>query len=154
MLDSDPARYLRNQGHDVHEIARPARAVERRLAGKNDTIDAEHAARQLLAGHGLSTPKTADGAVETIRLVKIAYDGAVQARTTAMITLKATLATGSQALRAELEKLTDHRVRGIGRPDPAATRPTRSTSRSCPGRPGRRDATCVVLDGPTLAGAA
>ena len=54
------ARYLRNHGHDVHEIARPARAAERRLAGKNDTIDAEHAARQLLAGRGLSTPKTAD----------------------------------------------------------------------------------------------
>lgn len=103
------ARYLRNQGQDVHEIARPARAAERRLAGKNDTIDAEHAARQLLSGHGLSTPKTADGAVETIR-VKIAYDGAVQARTTAMITLKATLATGSEALRAELEKLTDHKL--------------------------------------------
>lgn len=104
------ARYLRNHGHDVHEIARPARAAERRLAGKNDTIDAEHAARQLLAGHGLSTPKTADGAVETIRLVKIAYDGAVQARTTAMITLKATLATGSEALLAELETLTDHKL--------------------------------------------
>lgn len=104
------ARYLRNHGHQVHEIARPARASERRLAGKNDTIDAEHAARQLLAGHGLSTPKTADGTVETIRLVKIAYDGAVQARTTAMITLKATLATGSEALRAELEKLTDHKL--------------------------------------------
>lgn len=75
---------------------RPARAAERRLAGKNDTIDAEHAARQLLAAVGLSTPSTADGAVETIRLVKIAYDGAVQARTTAMITLKATLAPGAR----------------------------------------------------------
>jgi transposase len=104
------ARYLRRQGHQVHEIARPARAVERRLAGKNDTIDAEHAARELLAGHGLSTPKTADGAVETIRLLKIAYDGSVQARTTAMITLKATLATGSEELRAELEKLSDHKL--------------------------------------------
>lgn len=104
------ARYLRNHGHQVHEIARPARAAERRLAGKNDTLDAEHAARQLLAGHGLSAPKTADGAVETIRLVKIAYDGAVQARTTTMITLKATLATGSEALRAKLEKLTDHKL--------------------------------------------
>ncbi|WP_454163523.1 IS110 family transposase [Gordonia iterans] len=104
------ARYLRNHGHQVHEIARPARPGERRLAGKNDTLDAEHAARQLLAGHGLSAPKTADGAVETIRLVKIAYDGAVQARTTTMITLKATLATGSEALRAELEKLTDHKL--------------------------------------------
>lgn len=104
------ARYLRNHGHQVHEIARPARAAERRLAGKNDTIDAEHAARQMLAGHGLSTPKTADGTVETIRLVKIAYDGAVQARTTTMITLKATLATGSEAIRAELEKLTDHKL--------------------------------------------
>lgn len=104
------ARFLRRHGHDVHEIARPARAVERRLAGKNDTIDAEHAARQLLAGHGLSTPKTADGAIETIRLIKIAYDGVVQARTTTMITLKATLATASEALRADLEKLSDYKL--------------------------------------------
>lgn len=104
------ARFLRRHGHDVHEIARPARAVERRLAGKNDNIDAEHAARQLLAGHGLSTPKTADGAIETIRLIKIAYDGVVQARTTTMITLKATLATASEALRADLEKLSDYKL--------------------------------------------
>lgn len=104
------ARFLRRHGHKVHEIARPARAAERRLAGKNDTIDAEHAARQLLAGHGLSTPKTADGAVETMRLVKIAYDGAVQARTSTMITLKATLATATEELRADLEKLTDHKL--------------------------------------------
>lgn len=74
--------------------------MERRLAAKNDTIDAD-AARQFLASHGLSTPKTADGAVETIKLVTIAYDGAAQARTTATITLKATLATGSEALRAD-----------------------------------------------------
>lgn len=129
------ARHLRNQGHEVHEIARPARAVERRLAGKNDTIDAEHAARQLLAGHGLSTPKTADGAVETIRLIKIAYDGAVQARTTAMITLKATLATGSETLRAELEKLTDHKL----------ITACAALEGPAPARPVRRGAPAVVV---------
>ena len=104
------ARFLRRHGHSVDEIARPARAAERRLAGKNDTIDAEHAARRLLAGEGLSQPKTADGAVESIRVVKIACDGAVQARTTTMITLKATLVTAADALRAELEPLTDHKL--------------------------------------------
>ncbi|MGN6244088.1 MAG: IS110 family transposase [Motilibacteraceae bacterium] len=104
------ARFLRRRGHRVHEIARPARAAERRLAGKNDTIDAEHASRALLAGHGLSTPKTADGTVETIRLVKIAYDGVVQARTTTLITLKATLATAAEDLRGELERLSDHKL--------------------------------------------
>ncbi|MFX1760692.1 IS110 family transposase [Rhodococcus pyridinivorans] len=103
-------RFLRRRGHQVHEIARPARAAQRRLAGKNDTIDAEHAARQLLAGHGLATPKTADGTVEMIRLIKIAYDGVVQARTTTMITLKATLATAGEDLRSTLEKLTDHKL--------------------------------------------
>lgn len=121
------ARFLRRNGHEVHEIARPARAADRRLAGKNDTIDAEHAARQLLAGHGLSTPKTADGAAETIRLVKIAYDGAVQARSTTMITLKATLATATEELRADLEKLTDHKLitACAALPSPAPQAPTR-----------------------------
>ncbi|MCW2784475.1 MAG: transposase [Marmoricola sp.] len=104
------ARFLRRQGHKVVEVHRPARKDERRLSGKSDAIDAEHAARQLLAGTATAVPKTADGAVEALRLLKIARDTAVKARTTAMITLKATLVTASEELRAELELLTDYRL--------------------------------------------
>lgn len=43
-------------------------------------------------------------------MLKIARDTAVKARTTAMITLKATLVTASDDLRAELEPLTDYKL--------------------------------------------
>jgi transposase len=84
------ARFLRRQGIKIIEVSRPPRKQERRLAGKNDTIDAEHAARAVLAGTATATPKLADGAVEAIRLVKIGRDTAVKAQSQAMITLKAT----------------------------------------------------------------
>jgi len=104
------ARFLRRHGHTVHEVHRPARAGERRMSGKSDSIDAEHAARQVLAGSTMAVPKTADGQIEALRLLKIARDTAVKAQTTAMITLKATLVTASDQLRAELEPLTDHKL--------------------------------------------
>lgn len=104
------ARFLRRQGHKVREVNRPPRDGERRLNGKSDTLDAEHAARQVLAGVNLAIPKAADGQVEALRLLKVARDSAVKARSTAMITLKATLVTASAELRADLEPLTDHKL--------------------------------------------
>ena len=104
------ARFLRRLGHTVHEVHRPPRKGERRMSGKSDTIDAEHAARQVLGGSIMAVPKTADGQIEALRLLKIARDTAVKAQTTAMITLKATLVTASDQLRAELEPLTDHKL--------------------------------------------
>jgi transposase len=104
------ARFLRRHGHTVHEVHRPPRNGERRMSGKSDTIDAEHAARQVLGGSIMAVPKTADGQIEALRLLKIARDTAVKAQTTAMITLKATLVTAGDQLRAELEPLTDHKL--------------------------------------------
>ena len=104
------ARFLRRHGHTVHEVHRPPRKGERRMSGKSDTIDAEHAARQVLSGARMAQPKTADGQIEALRLIKIARDTAVKARTTAMITLKATLVTAGDELRAELEPLTDFKL--------------------------------------------
>ncbi len=101
------ARYLRRNAHQVIEVSRPPRKGERRMSGKSDTIDAEHAAREVLAGKATATPKLANGLVEAIRLVKIARDTAVKAHSTAIITLKATLVTASDELRGELEPLTD-----------------------------------------------
>lgn len=104
------ARFLRRGGRKVVEVSRPPRKGERRLSGKSDTIDAEHAAREVLAGKAKATPKLADGIVEAIRLVKIARDSAVRAHSQAMITLKATLVTAPDELRALLEPLTDFRL--------------------------------------------
>ncbi len=80
------------------------------MSGKSDSIDAEHAARKVLAGSVMAVPKTADGQVEALRLLKIARDSAVKAQTSAMITMKATLVTAGDQLRAELEPLTDHKL--------------------------------------------
>lgn len=104
------ARFLRRHDHKVYEVARPPRRGERRASGKSDTIDAEHAARTVLSGEGTATPKLADGQIEAIRLVKIARDTAVKAHTAAIITLKAVLVTASDALRADLEPLTDYKL--------------------------------------------
>ena len=104
------ARFLRRHGVKVIEVSRPPRKGERRAAGKSDTVDAEHAARQVLSGQATASPKTSDGDIEVLRLVKIARDTAVRAHTAAMITLKATLVTASDELRAELEPLTDFKL--------------------------------------------
>lgn len=100
-------RFLRRHGRTVIEVSRPPRKGERRLAGKSDSIDAEHAAREVLSGKATAVPKLADGIVEAIRLVKIARDSAVKARSQAMATLKATMVTASDELRGQLEPLTD-----------------------------------------------
>jgi transposase len=99
------ARFLRRHGHPPVDVPRPPRAGERRMSGKSDAIDAEHAARTALANKGVVIPKLADGQVEAIRLVKIARDTAVKAHTTATITLKAVLVTADQDLRDRLEPL-------------------------------------------------
>jgi len=106
------ARFLRRHGRQVVEVSRPPRKGERRLSGKSDAIDAEHAAREVLAGRATATPKLADGIVEAIRLVKIARDSAVGAHSQAMITLKATLVTAPDELRGQLEPLTDFKLIG------------------------------------------
>jgi transposase len=51
---------------------------DRRLRGKSDTLDAENAARAVLAGQATAVPKSADGAVEMMRLIKVAKDVAVK----------------------------------------------------------------------------
>ena len=101
------ARAVRRAGHRVVEVNRGDRRT-RRAAGKSDTIDAEVAARSVLAGQSTAIPKTADGAVEMMRQLKITRDTAVKARTTAMHTLKQIVVHASPGLREALHDLTDH----------------------------------------------
>jgi hypothetical protein len=84
--------FLRRHGLRPVEAGRPDRR-DRRNRGKSDTIDAENAARAVLAGSATAIPKTATGTNEMIRQVKIARDTAVKARTAAIISLKALVVT-------------------------------------------------------------
>lgn len=104
------ARFLRRHDCKVFEVARPPRKGQRRLIGKSDPIDAEHAARVVLSGSGTATPKLADGEIEAIRLIKIARDSAVKVRSTTIISLKTVLITASDELRRTLEPLSDHKL--------------------------------------------
>ena len=97
--------FLRRQGHKVVEVSRPDRRL-RRLNGKSDTLDAENAARAVLAGFATAIPKTMDGAVEMIRQLKVAHDTAVKQRAATMVTLKAMLVHAPEQLRADTARKT------------------------------------------------
>ena len=101
------ARAVRRARHRVVEVNRGDRRT-RRAAGTSDTIDAEVAARSVLAGQSTAIPKTADGAVEMMRQLKITRDTAVKARTTAMNTLKQIIVHAPPVLREALHDFTDH----------------------------------------------
>lgn len=60
------ASFVRRHGYRVVAVSRPDRRL-RRLHGKSDPLDAEHAARAVLASTATAVPKTADGTVEMIR---------------------------------------------------------------------------------------
>ena len=104
------ARFLRRHDRNVLEVARPPRKGERRRSGKSDSIDAEHAARMVFSGGGTGTPKLANGRIEAMRLIKIARDTAVKAHSATIICLKSVLVTASDALRVELEPLSDYKL--------------------------------------------
>ncbi len=104
------AKFLRRHDQTVREVARPPRRGQRRMLGKSDAIDAEHAARTVLSGSGTATPKLADGQVEAIRVIKIARNTAVKAHSATMITLKTVVVTAPDELRGTLESLTDYQL--------------------------------------------
>src|SRR3954469_10795759 len=97
-------RFLRRHDLEVVEAGRPDRR-DRRQRGKSDPLDAENAARAVLAGTATATPKTANGTSEIIGEIKVARDTAVKARTQAIITLKALVVTAPDELRHELQPL-------------------------------------------------
>jgi len=102
------ARHLRAVGQQVVEVDRPDRKT-RRLQGKSDPIDAEAAARAALSGKACGRPKTRDGDVEMIRILRVARGSAVKSRTMAANQIAALVTTAPEALRAQLRGLTGRR---------------------------------------------
>ena len=130
--------HLRGSGLSVVEVDRPDRK-SRRFEGKSDPIDAYAAARAALSGRATGTPKTRDGNVEMIRVLRVARISAVKARAVALTQLKAVIKTAPEPLRSQLRGLDGAtlltRCRGLrANRGPA---PTPSPFAKRPPRPGR-----------------
>jgi transposase len=98
------SRFLRSRGAHVVEVNRTSRQHRRRY-GKHDASDAEAAARAVMAGTASGEPKGADGAAESLRVLRVARRSAVKARTQAANQLHALLSTAPERLKASLRGL-------------------------------------------------
>jgi transposase/DNA-binding XRE family transcriptional regulator len=98
-------RHLTRADVDVREVNRPDRAA-RRLHGKSDPLDAEAAARAVLAGRATGLPKSRDGCVEALRMLRLVYTTAVTDRTEAINQFHAVLSTAVEPIREELAGMT------------------------------------------------
>ncbi|HEX6676593.1 MAG TPA: IS110 family transposase [Actinomycetes bacterium] len=98
------AQHLADQGISVVEVNRPDRA-RRRRKGKSDPVDAEAAARAVLAGDAHAVPKDRNGAVGELRALVVARRSAIKARTQATNQLRALLVDGDDELRGRLRPL-------------------------------------------------
>jgi transposase len=98
------SRFLSEHGYPVFEVSRPSRQL-RHQKGKDDPLDAESAARSVLAGQATTSPKSGTSTAEMIRHLKVARDTAVKVRSQAMQTLKAIIVSAPAALREELDRL-------------------------------------------------
>ena len=101
--------FVRRQGIKVVECNQSDRR-KRRRDGKTDALDAETAARSVLAGTATAVPKHADGSAEMLRQIKIAKDTAVKARSAAIITLKTLIVNAPAVLREQLAVLSDREL--------------------------------------------
>ena len=106
------SRHLQRRGVAVMEADRPDRS-DRRARGKTDSYDAETAARAMLAQRLRTRPKTADGATESLRMLRIARRGALKARMQADQAMKSVVVTAPDDLREQLRGLSAVRIAGI-----------------------------------------
>jgi transposase len=104
-------RQLSTAGIEVVEVNRPDRS-QRRRRGKSDALDAAAAAEAARIGHRTAIPKSRDGQVEALRVLRLARASAVKARTKALQQIDQLLVTGPAPLRDQLRQLTRRKLIG------------------------------------------
>jgi transposase len=141
------ARYLASENVDVVEVNRPNRQARRRR-GKNDTVDAEAAARAALNGEAASIPKSTNGIVESIRALRIAFTSMRDTRTRLANQIRDLIVTAPEQLRTALEPLdTAARVERCARFRPGPlTDPTEATKRALRALARQHQALTVEMD--------
>jgi transposase len=124
------SRVLAREGIHVVEVMRPNRQV-RRLQGKSDPLDAYQAAESVLSGHACATPKSRDGAVESLRVLRAERATAMRARIAVMAQVKAILVTAPENIRAKYRAMTNPALMAAlekTRPAGAPSEPLTSTA--------------------------
>lgn len=141
------ARHLVAAGIEVVEVNRPNRQM-RRARGKNDTVDAEAAARAALNGQATAAPKTRDGLVESIRVLRIAFRSARSTRAMIAVQIRDLIVCSPDEFRAVMEPLeTPQRVDRAARFRPGpVTDPTEATRTAMRSLARRYQALTVEID--------
>lgn len=98
-------RHLQAAGVDVLEVTVPDRQ-DRRRRGKDDDLDAQNAAHAAWAGKRVVTPKSRDGMIESLRVLKVCRKTAVNARRIALQLMQNTIVCAPDELRDALRHLT------------------------------------------------
>jgi len=98
-------RYMQNAGVEVLEVTTPD-THDRRKRGKNDDLDAQNAAHAAFAGRRTVTPKSRDGMVESLRVLKACRKTAVAARRVALQLIHNTIVCAPDDLRETLRQMT------------------------------------------------
>ena len=98
-------RHLQAACIDVLEVTAPDKQ-DRRRRGKDDDRDAQNAAHAAFAGKRTVTPKTRDGMIESLRVLKACRKTAVAARKIALQMIHNTIVCAPEELREVLRELT------------------------------------------------
>jgi Transposase len=122
------ARFLGARGERVLEVERPRREGARGRF-KSDTLDAERAARKVVAGSAGVLPRVAQD-TQALRALLSTREGAVTACTAALNELRALIVTAPPELRERLQGLSEARLIGAC----VRLRPGRGDSERAPWR--------------------
>ncbi|WP_266077078.1 IS110 family RNA-guided transposase, partial [Brucella intermedia] len=117
-------RYMQAAGVEVLEVTTPDRH-DRRRRGKNDDLDAQAAAHAAFAERRTVTPRSRDGMVESLRVLKACRKTAVNARRIALQLIQNTIIAAPDVLRDQLRRMTRMqlvRLLAAWRPDLTAYR--------------------------------
>lgn len=126
-------RYMQTAGVEVLEVTAPDRH-DRRKRGKNDDLDAQSAAHAAFAGQRTVTPRSRDGMVESLRVLKACRKTAVNARRIALQMIQNTIIAAPDGLRDLLRRKTRMeliRTLAAWRPDLTAYRDIDAAYRIC-----------------------
>ena len=98
-------RFMQQAGIQVLEVTTPDQH-DRRRRGKNDDLDAQNAAHAAFAGKRTVTPRSRDGMVESLRVLKACRKTAVAARRIALQMIHNTIVCAPDGLREALRNMT------------------------------------------------
>lgn len=98
-------RHFQQAGVDVLEVTAPDK-TDRRKRGKDDDLDAQNAAHAAFSGRRTVTPKSRDGMIESLRVLKVCRKTAIAARRVALQLIHNTIVCAPDDLRDTLRTMT------------------------------------------------